>query len=90
MTNYDPQAPLHFKWAGAPCIYDPRTRLISTTLEHADPALKVWVESLYGTGVEEADLIRRVEAAVAANEDTTAIEAELVAFYRTQNWRAQA
>lgn len=90
MTNYDPMATLAFKWAGAPCTYDPRTRTVATTLDHVDPALKVWIESLYGTGQEEADLIARVEAAIAAGEDTTAIEGELTDFYRAQNWRARA
>ena len=87
--TYDPMGPLHFKWAGAPCIYDPRTRLLSTTLEHTDPALKSWIESLFGTGQDETDLIARLEAAVAAGKDTTAIEAELVAFYRTQSMGAR-
>jgi hypothetical protein len=90
MTTYDPMASLAFKWGGAPCTYDPKTSMVATTLDHVDPALKAWIESIYGTGREEAELIARVEATVAAGEDTTAIEAELTEFYRAQNWRAQA
>lgn len=78
-----------FTWGmpAAPIWFDPRTRRVSTTLDHVDPALKVWIERLWGTGEEETALVRELEATVAAGQDTAAVEAKLVTHYQAMGVR---
>lgn len=76
-----------FHWIDVPIWFDPVTRRVTTTLDHCDPALRKWIESVWGVGEDEAALVRELEATVAAGADTAPVEAKLVAHYQAMGVR---
>jgi hypothetical protein len=83
MTDSTMPHPFEFKWGAIPISYDRYRRTVTLSIDNVDEGLKAWLDQIFGTGEDEAALVRELEATVAAGGDTAPIEARLVSHFQS-------